>query len=171
MGGASLAEEQAPVTNIAGPSASSSGSVQNNAVQVLNGPYMTNTYGGGVSCQGPSLNVTPFAYGTINGSNDLTKHQTHNLNPGVSATVSFPLDGSLTELCKKRARVGIERQEAETAKARLDFELVRLLKCGEAKKAGVDFHPESPYAGICADVIVTKGQTARRVSSPSSSAK
>jgi len=166
-----LAEEQAPVTNIAGPSASSSGSVTNQAIQIMNGPYMTNTYGSGVSCQGPSLNVSPFVYGTVNGSNDITKYQTHNLNPGISATVSFPLDGTLQQLCKERVRVNIERQKAETAKARLDFELVRLLKCGEAKKAGVDFHPDSPYAGICADVVVARRQTSKQVSSPSSSKK
>jgi len=57
-------------------------------------------------------------------------------------------------LCKARARVEIARQQAETDKARLDFELVRLLKCGEALKAGVSFHPESPYAKICSDVVV-----------------
>jgi hypothetical protein len=36
----------------------------------------------------------------------------------------------------------------------LDFELVRLLKCGEAYKNGVMFHPESPYYKVCADVVV-----------------
>jgi hypothetical protein len=36
----------------------------------------------------------------------------------------------------------------------LDFELVRLLKCGEAIKNGISFHPDSPYAKICADVVV-----------------
>jgi hypothetical protein len=58
------------------------------------------------------------------------------------------------ELCKARAKVEIERQKAEADKARLDFELVRLLKCGEAIKNGISFHPESPYAKICADVVV-----------------
>jgi hypothetical protein len=67
---------------------------------------------------------------------------------------NFPLDGSLTELCKERARTEIARQQAETDKARLDFELVRLLKCGEAHKNGIMFHPESPYYKICADVVV-----------------
>jgi hypothetical protein len=67
---------------------------------------------------------------------------------------NFPLDGSLTEICKARARVEISRQQAEADKARLDFELVRLLKCGEAIKAGVYFHPESPYSKICADIVV-----------------
>ena len=60
----------------------------------------------------------------------------------------------LMELCKSRAKVEIDRQKVETDKARLDFELVRLLKCGEAIKSGVTFHPESPYYKICADVVV-----------------
>jgi hypothetical protein len=41
--------------------ANSSGSVTNQAIQVLQGPYITNTYGGGIQCQGPTLNITPFA--------------------------------------------------------------------------------------------------------------
>ena len=68
--------------------------------------------------------------------------------------VSVPLDGEAVDLCKERARTEIARQQAEADKARLDFELVRLLKCGEAMKAGVRFHPDSPYSAICADVIV-----------------
>ena len=44
-------------TNIAGPSASATGNVTNQAVQVLQGPFSVNTYGSGVSCQGPTLNL------------------------------------------------------------------------------------------------------------------
>jgi len=73
--------------------------------------------------------------------------------PSASATGNVT-DGSLTELCKERARTEIRRQNAETDKARLDFELVRLLKCGEAIKSGITFHPDSPYAKICSDVVV-----------------
>lgn len=58
------------------------------------------------------------------------------------------------DLCKKRAETEISRQQAETDKARLDFELVRLLKCGEAYKAGVMFRPDSPYYKVCADIVV-----------------
>jgi hypothetical protein len=60
----------------------------------------------------------------------------------------------LMELCKSRAKVEIARQQSEVDKSRLDFELVRLLKCGEAIKNGITFHPESPYHKICADVVV-----------------
>ena len=36
----------------------------NQAIQVLQGPYITNTYGGGIQCQGPTMNITPYATGT-----------------------------------------------------------------------------------------------------------
>ena len=45
--------------------ANSSGSVTNQAIQVLQGPYITNTYGNGIQCQGPTMNVTPFLTGNI----------------------------------------------------------------------------------------------------------
>ena len=49
----------------ASPIANSSGSVTNQAIQVLQGPYITNTYGGGIQCQGPTVNFTPFVTGSI----------------------------------------------------------------------------------------------------------
>jgi hypothetical protein len=147
--------QQAPSnTNIAGPSASATGNVTNQAVQVLQGPFALNTYGGGVSCQGPTMSLSPFALGNFNGSNDPETYQSHNGNFGVSLGFNIPLDNSLQQLCKERAKVEISRQQAEADKARLDFELVRLLKCGEALKSGIYFHQDSPYAKICSDVIV-----------------
>jgi hypothetical protein len=141
-------------TNIAGPSASATGNVTNQAVQVLQGPYALNTYGGGVSCQGATFSVSPFALGSNNSSEDPETFTSRNGNYGISAGINIPLDTTLMELCKRRAETEIERQKAEADKARLDFELVRLLKCGEAIKSGISFHPDSPYYKICADVVV-----------------
>ena len=147
--------QQAPSnTNIAGPSASATGNVTNQAVQVLQGPYAMNTFGSGVSCQGPTMSLSPFVMGNLNGSKDPEAYQSHTGNAGFSMGFNFPLDGSLTEICKTRAKVEISRQQAEADKARLDFELVRLLKCGEAYKLGVMFHQDSPYFKVCADVVV-----------------
>ena len=56
----SLAGDVGGVSATANPIANSSGSVTNQAIQVLQGPYITNTYGNGIQCQGPTLNVTPF---------------------------------------------------------------------------------------------------------------
>ena len=52
------------VSATANPIANSSGSVTNQAIQVLQGPYITNTYGNAISCQGPTMNVTPYVTGT-----------------------------------------------------------------------------------------------------------
>ena len=59
-----FAETVGGVSATASPIANSSGSVTNQAIQVLQGPYITNTYGGGIQCQGPTLNVTPFVTGS-----------------------------------------------------------------------------------------------------------
>jgi len=142
-------------TNIAGPSASATGNVTNQAVQVLQGPYAMNTYGGGVSCQGPTMSISPFAFGNSNKSLDPETYQSFGGNAGLSLGFNFPLDGSLQEICKARAKVEILRQNSEYEKSRLDFELVRLRICGEQIRAGVFYHPESPYGKICADIMAT----------------
>ena len=61
----SFASDIGGVSATANPVANSSGSVTNQAIQVLQGPYITNTYGNGISCQGPTMNVTPFFTGNI----------------------------------------------------------------------------------------------------------
>ena len=48
------------VSATANPVANSSGSVTNQAIQVLQGPYITNTYGDGIQCQGATMNFTPY---------------------------------------------------------------------------------------------------------------
>ena len=151
---ASAYAQQAPSnTNIAGPQASATGNVTNQAIQVLQGPFAVNTYGNGTSCQGPSLNLSTFGYNSLSNSTDPTSYQQNSLNAGLSAGFSIPLDGSLQELCKARVRVEIARQESELAKSRLDFELVRAKLCLETIKNGGFFHPDSPYGKICADII------------------
>jgi len=53
------------VSATAAPNASSSGSVINQGVQVLQGPFHTNTYGNGIQCQGTTLSITPFLTGAL----------------------------------------------------------------------------------------------------------
>ena len=60
-----MAETVGGVSATASPVANSSGSVTNQAIQVLQGPYITNTYSGGVQCQGPTRNFTPYVTGTV----------------------------------------------------------------------------------------------------------
>ena len=278
------AESVGGISATANPIANSSGSVTNQAIQVLQGPYITNTYGNQISCQGPTFNATPYiqysnswkdpfertymqpqynnndftgrtttqtvtvknypwydgyargpnnADGTMgdiltdsNGNpitieqdwyNDSVKTNpdgsvmmddngtaldtsddtpvryyedganmqiemevdgpdgvpdspgevvwekpvrtdmsaNNNFNIGLSATLSFPLDNKLQRLCKQAATTQIEQQAQITANKRLDFEIARLKNCGELMKKGIMFHPKSPYAAICADVVVS----------------
>jgi hypothetical protein len=225
------------VSATANPIANSSGSVTNQAIQVLQGPYITNTYGGGISCQGPTANFTPYI---THATNDKDPFETFYMEPqydnrdfegrmvevtknvknwpweswyddrtyvnadgetvrayedgqdmtirvmemqgdgvpdnpgrqlwqkpvrtgmtrnsstsiGLSATLSLPLDGGLQERCKAAAETQISLQQQMVANKRLDFELARLKNCGELIKAGIQFHPRSPYRKICADVVV-----------------
>ncbi len=80
----------------------------------------------------------------------------YNVSLGVSATWSRPLDKDLQAQCKEAAAVQINMQRQLTANKRLDFELARLKNCGELKKAGVMFHPKSPYHSVCADVMLVQ---------------
>ena len=77
------------------------------------------------------------------------------LNLGVSATLSIPLNKKLRDLCEQAAVAQNNMQNQLVANKRLDFELARLKNCGELKKSGIFFHPQSQYAAICSDVIVT----------------
>ena len=202
----SKAETVGGVSATANPVANSSGSVTNQAIQVLQGPYITNTYGGGVSCQGPTLNFTPFltglhsfktpyeeyyddpvydtstdADGNLANPGDVLYYmptrtgqkQNSNVSLGLSATLSIPLDRRLQKGCLRAATTQTDLNQQILANKRLDFEMARLKHCGEQTKLGVTFHPKSPYASICADIIVQNVTTVKQhkhtISSPSSS--
>ena len=182
------AETVGGVSATANPIANSSGTVTNQAIQVLQGPYITNQYGDGISCQGPTLNITPYvarSYGwqhpyepyyddpvydlrdidgdgfIDNPGNILYEVPTrtgqkgnYNWNGGLSATLSWPLDRQAQKLCKEAAITHNQYRAQLLANKRLDFEIARLKNCGELMKAGIIFHPKSPYAKVCADVMV-----------------
>ena len=176
------------ISATANPIANSSGSVTNQAIQVLQGPYITNTYGNGIQCQGATMNVTPYLTGTGNfkrpfehtymdpvyDMSDLDddgvldnpgdilyyvptrtgQQEVYNISGGISATWSRPLDKEAREKCIEAATTQIEMQKQLTANKRLDFELARLKNCGEQMKAGVMFHPNSPFHAVCADIVL-----------------
>ena len=245
-----LAQGVGGVSATANPIANSSGSVTNQAIQVLQGPYVTNTYGGGVSCQGSTFNATPYIqyadsrkdpwedfylepqydmrdltgkttetlttvknypweswYNTTRRSDpndplydvnndgiadrwwedgvpmeitvdvdgpdgipdnpgnqiwqkpvrtDMKANQ--NFNLGLSATLSIPLNRKFQKQCHQAAQAQNDMNAQLVANKRLDFELARLKNCGDLKQKGIMFHPNSPYASICADVIVTQAR-------------
>ena len=70
----------------ASPVANSSGSVTNQAIQVLQGPYITNTYGGGVQCQGPTRNFTPYVTGSASA---MKPYEPYYLDPVYDVTDNF----------------------------------------------------------------------------------
>jgi len=233
------------VSATANPIANSSGSVTNQAIQVLQGPYITNQYGGGIACQGPTANITPFI---THARNQKDPFETYYYEPqydnrdfqgqmvetqkvvknfpwsphydnrtytnsegetvrayedgadmsitvmemagdgvpdnpgselwqkpvrtgdainnstslGLSATISFPLDGGLQERCKSAADTQTALMQQQLANKRLDFEIARLKNCGELMQRGISFHPRSPYYKICADVLVQNVNTVKQ---------
>ena len=197
------------VSATANPVANSSGSVTNQAIQVLQGPYITNTYGDGISCQGSTMNITPYVtgslsqqhpfehmydnpvYNNVDADDDglpdnpgeilyyvptrtgMTNNS--NISAGFSATLSIPMNKEQQRLCEEAAKTHNEYRAQLLANKRLDFEIARLKNCGELLKNGIYFHPKSPMAKVCADVIVVNKNTIaphhHTISPSSSSAK
>jgi hypothetical protein len=145
-------------TNVnANPQASSFGSVTNQAVQINQGSFNQQSLGPGLICSGPTMVFTPFYIG-----NSQFNEQIISGNYGIQLSFSVPLDKEAVNLCKELGR-------SKLSKERLDYELVRILKCAEFYKAGFIIHPESPYAPVCADVIPIAAVTTLKPFSPSTS--
>ena len=89
----SYAETVGGVSATAAPVANSSGSVTNQAIQVLQGPYITNTYGGGVQCQGPTINFTPFVTGSVSQQRPYEPYYDSPVYNGVDISGTFDDDG------------------------------------------------------------------------------
>ena len=162
--------------------------MSNQAVQVLQGNAISNTYGGGIQCQGPTLTITPYMNnaksfgrpfessfpdpvydlsdldedGRLDNPGDVLyfkdtrtgQKDNYNWNVGMSIQATIPLDGGLQERCKAAADTQLAIQQQKLANLRLDFELARKKTCGNLMKEGIRFKPSSPYAKVCADVLV-----------------
>ena len=76
------------------------------------------------------------------------------INGGITAQISIPLDRSHIRTCRRAAEKQVELMEASLADKRLNYEIARLRNCADLMKEGVIFHPKSPYASICADVVL-----------------
>ena len=64
-GSPALADSVGGVSATANPIAQSSSAVSNQAIQVLQGPYVQSAVGNGITCQGPTFNLTPFVTNSI----------------------------------------------------------------------------------------------------------
>ena len=82
------------VSATAAPVANSSGSVTNQAIQVLQGPYITNTYGGGIQCQGPTMNFTPYVTGAVSAQKPFQGEYYDNVYDMRDMTGDFDDDGN-----------------------------------------------------------------------------
>ena len=191
------APAQAQVSSTAAPVANSSGSVTNQAVQVVPGKNFVYQYGN-FACQGTSLTISPFlsttvgwaepyeAYykepvydtldlvgafdsegnaipdGVLDNPGNVLFHRpirtgqktNYSVNGGITATISIPLDRAHIKSCHRAAEKQVLLLEQQLADKRLNHEMARLKNCGELLQKGITFHPDSPYRGICADVVL-----------------
>ena len=138
--------EDPKVQNTSNPVAAATGNVTNQAVQFQNNGAPSRQYfGNSVSCNGPTMQLSPFYMGNDTIPYENTGYVRSN-NFGMQINFSVPLDGSMIALCKSIAR----KQEQ---KLRLDYELVRALKCTEIMKTGFMFRPGSRVEVLCHDIV------------------
>ena len=79
----------------------------------------------------------------------------YSINGGITATISIPLDRSHIKSCHRAAEKKVALLEQQLADSRLNYEIARLKNCSDLIIKGISFHPSSPYASICADVVLT----------------
>ena len=138
--------EEPRVQNTSNPVAAATGNVTNQAVQIQNSGAPSRQYfGSNNSCNGATLNVTPFLMGS-NTSPYEYESRTTTANWGLQASVAIPLDGGMIEQCKQIAK-------NHDDKMRLDYELTRVLKCSEIQKNGFMIRPGTRIAHMCSDVV------------------
>jgi hypothetical protein len=109
-----------------------------------NGAPSRQMFGANNSCNGATMTFSPFYMGNDTIPDDDGYVRSNNY--GMQMSFMIPLDGSMTELCKQVAK----RHEQ---KMRLDYEMIRALKCTEIMKAGFTFRPGSRVEVLCHDII------------------
>ena len=126
--------------------AAATGNVTNQAVQFQNnGAPSRQQFTGGNSCNGTTMTVSPFYMGNDTVPMDPNGYVRSN-NFGMQLNFSVPLDGGMIEQCKAIAK----RHEE---KMRLDYEMIRALKCTEIMKNGFTFRPGSRVEVLCHDIV------------------
>ena len=88
------APAQAQVSSTAAPVANSSGSVTNQAVQVIPARQFQNTYGGGISCQGTTLNINPFISSTTGWADPYESHYNEPVYDTLDLVGAFDPEGN-----------------------------------------------------------------------------
>jgi len=138
--------EDPTVKNTSSPVAAATGNVTNQAVQFQNNGAPSRQYfAANSSCNGTTMQFSPFYMGNDTIPFDNEGYVRSN-NYGVQLNFSVPLDGGMIETCKAIAR-------KHEQKMRLDYELVRALKCTEIMKTGFTFRPGSRVEMLCHDIV------------------
>ena len=153
----SIAPARAETDNVANPVAAATGNVTNQAVQFQNnGAPSRQHYGPNISCNGATMTFSPFYMGNHTKPWDIDEDgmrpSSYTLAENWGGQINFmvPLDREGLNRCRSIAA----RQEE---KMRLDYELVRVLKCAELQKEGFMLKPNTRVADMCKDVIpITK---------------
>ena len=137
-------------TNVSNPVAAATGNVTNQAVQFQNnGAPSRQQYGPNISCNGSTMTFSPFYMGNHTTPFDETMtQQTYTVaeNWGFQVNFMIPLDKESLKRCRSIAA----RQEE---KMRLDYELVRSLKCAELQQKGFTYRPGSRVEHMCSDIV------------------
>ena len=130
--------------------AAATGNVTNQAVQFQNnGAPSRQIIGPNISCNGATMTFSPFYMGNhTTPYDDAMEQQSYTVAENWGGQINFmvPLDGSLVERCKAAA-------DRQIDKMRLDYELVRVLKCAELQQKGFMIRPKTRIYNVCSDVI------------------
>ena len=149
----SITPAKAEENNVSNPVAAATGNVTNQAVQFQNnGAPSRQHYGPNISCNGSTMTFSPFYMGNhtkpfdIDGGEMTPSSYTVAENWGGQINFMIPLDRRGLKRCLSIAA----RQEE---KMRLDYELVRAIKCAELQQKGFMLKPGSRVESMCSDVI------------------
>ena len=108
------------------PQAAATSNNTNQSVQInQRGSSSRQYFGNNVSCNGPTLNITPFYMG----NDTISESYVRSNNYGIQFGIVMPLDGSITRMCKELVTRTLERE-------RLSFELTRLKECSKLLELG-----------------------------------
>ena len=142
--------DEGETNNTSNPVAAATGNVTNQAVQFQNnGAPSRQVMGPNISCNGSTMTFSPFYMGNhTTPFDDNMDQQSYTVaeNWGFQVNFMIPLDKRGLEQCRRMAK----RQEE---KMRLDYELVRALKCAEIQTKGFMIHPKSKLYPLCADIV------------------
>ena len=141
-----FADNDPKVQNTSSPVAAATGNVTNSAVQFQNNGAPSRQYfAANNSCNGTTMQFSPFYMGNDTVPYKHTGYVRSN-NWGIQLNFAVPLDGGMIETCKAIAR-------KHEQKMRLDYELVRALKCTEIMRKGFTFRPGSRVEVLCHDIV------------------